>query len=227
MANPQQTNAVHNLVDPAKDATASIEGKCEGYEKQLQQEFGNDHGALLYKLWLVMHVLGHELVNIFGFQNAENMSIHLEPRQKEARMDSMARVRAPGEIDESAGQPQDELSSVENQIEHVHDLFCNAFVRASALPSNRRRSSQAIFPDSDLPSEAARTVATLYRHQFEGYRDWCASQDIACTFSNEFCASISASKTGGFNASFYIALHHLLLYYFLWGEGANVRHMPE
>mmetsp|Transcript_2084 Transcript_2084/g.7452 ORF Transcript_2084/g.7452 Transcript_2084/m.7452 type:complete len:1929 (-) Transcript_2084:164-5950(-) len=178
-------------------------GRCKAC---LCDEFGDVKGQVLYELWVSLHMLAEELVGYFGFQTKEGNGV-------------------------SDGEP--ELSSVENQIENVHDLICNAFARSVQESANpyRRLSVQ---PGAETPESAAlremrlgaiETIRALYRRQFEGFHDWCIHLQLSCNYQ-EILDSMELDKDQ-INASCYTALQHLLLYYLIWGEAANLRHLPE
>ena len=98
-------------------------------------------------------------------------------------------------------------SSVRNQAEHLLILLSN----------NRRYMSSHILPPSVQPPSP---IHALHAKVFSNYVKWCRAMGVAPYFS-KMNASMSAPPAVGSRVV------DLVLYFCIWGEGCNLRHMPE
>jgi callose synthase len=98
-------------------------------------------------------------------------------------------------------------SSVRNQAEHLLILLSN----------NRRYMSSHILPPSVQPPSP---IHALHAKVFSNYVKWCRAMGVAPHFS-KMNASMSAPPAVGSRVV------DLVLYFCIWGEGCNLRHMPE
>jgi callose synthase len=98
-------------------------------------------------------------------------------------------------------------SSVRNQAEHLLILLSN----------NRRYMSSHILPPSVQPPSP---IHALHAKVFSNYVKWCRAMGVPPHFSK-----MNTSR----NAPPAVASRvvDLVLYFCIWGEGANLRHMPE
>jgi callose synthase len=98
-------------------------------------------------------------------------------------------------------------SSVRNQAEHLLILLSN----------NRRYMSSHILPPSVQPPSP---IHALHAKVFSNYVKWCRAMGVAPHFSK---------MNSSMNAPPAVASRvvDLVLYFCVWGEGANLRHMPE
>jgi callose synthase len=98
-------------------------------------------------------------------------------------------------------------SSVRNQAEHLLILLSN----------NRRYMSSHILPPSVQPPSP---IHALHAKVFSNYVKWCRAMGVAPHFS-KMNASMSAPPAVASRVV------DLVLYFCIWGEGSNLRHMPE
>jgi callose synthase len=98
-------------------------------------------------------------------------------------------------------------ASVRNQAEHVLILLSN----------NRRYMSSHILPTSVQPPSP---IHALHAKVFSNYMKWCRSMGILPNFSK----SSSAVSAPPAVASRVV---DLVLFFCVWGEACNIRHMPE
>jgi len=98
-------------------------------------------------------------------------------------------------------------SSVRNQAEHLLILLSN----------NRRYMSSHILPPSVQPPSP---IHALHAKVFSNYVKWCRAMAVAPHFS-KMNTSMNAPPAVASRVV------DLVLYFCIWGEGANLRHMPE
>jgi callose synthase len=98
-------------------------------------------------------------------------------------------------------------SSVRNQAEHLLILLSN----------NRRYMSSHILPVSVQPPSP---IHALHAKVFSNYMKWCRAMSVPPNFS-KMNTSMSAPPAVGSRVV------DLVLWFCIWGEGANLRHMPE
>lgn len=98
-------------------------------------------------------------------------------------------------------------SSVRNQAEHLLILLSN----------NRRYMSSHILPPSVQPPSP---IHALHAKVFSNYVKWCRAMGIAPHFS-KMNTSMNAPPAVASRVV------DLVLFFCLWGEGSNLRHMPE
>ena len=98
-------------------------------------------------------------------------------------------------------------SSVRNQAEHLLILLSN----------NRRYMSSHILPPSVQPPSP---IHALHAKVFSNYVKWCRAMGVAPNFS-KMNASMSAPPAVASRVV------DLVLFFCIWGEGCNLRHMPE
>lgn len=98
-------------------------------------------------------------------------------------------------------------SSVRNQAEHLLILLSN----------NRRYMSSHILPPSVQPPSP---IHALHAKVFSNYVKWCRAMSVPPHFS-KMNASMSAPPAVASRVV------DLVLYFCIWGEGSNLRHMPE
>jgi callose synthase len=98
-------------------------------------------------------------------------------------------------------------SSVRNQAEHLLILLSN----------NRRYMSSHILPPSVQPPSP---IHALHAKVFSNYMKWCRTMGVPPSFS-KMNSSMSAPPAVASRVV------DLVLFFCIWGEGANVRHMPE
>ena len=98
-------------------------------------------------------------------------------------------------------------SSVRNQAEHLLILLSN----------NRRYMSSHILPPSVQPPSP---IHALHAKVFSNYVKWCRAMAVPPHFS-KMNASMSAPPAVASRVV------DLVLYFCIWGEGSNLRHMPE
>jgi callose synthase len=98
-------------------------------------------------------------------------------------------------------------SSVRNQAEHLLILLSN----------NRRYMSSHILPPSVQPPSP---IHALHAKVFSNYVKWCRAMGVPPHFS-KMNASMSAPPAVASRVV------DLVLYFCVWGEGSNLRHMPE
>lgn len=98
-------------------------------------------------------------------------------------------------------------SSVRNQAEHLLILLSN----------NRRYMSSHILPPSVQPPSP---IHALHAKVFSNYVKWCRAMGVPPHFSK---------MNSSMNAPPAVASRvvDLVLYFCIWGEGSNLRHMPE
>lgn len=98
-------------------------------------------------------------------------------------------------------------SSVRNQAEHLLILLSN----------NRRYMSSTILPLSVQPPSP---IHALHAKVFSNYVKWCRAMGVPPHFS-KMNTSMNAPPAVASRVV------DLVLYFCVWGEGANLRHMPE
>eukprot|EP00934_Nitzschia_sp_Nitz4_P000520 Nitzschia sp. Nitz4//scaffold35_size145790//494//7179//NITZ4_003001-RA/size145790-augustus-gene-0.108-mRNA-1//1//CDS//3329549037//520//frame0 len=98
-------------------------------------------------------------------------------------------------------------SSVRNQAEHLLILLSN----------NRRYMSSHILPPSVQPPSP---IHALHAKVFSNYVKWCRAMGVPPHFS-KMNSSMSAPPAVASRVV------DLVLYFCVWGEGCNLRHMPE
>lgn len=98
-------------------------------------------------------------------------------------------------------------SSVRNQAEHLLILLSN----------NRRYMSSHILPP---PIQPPSPIHALHAKVFSNYVKWCRAMGVPPHFS-KMNASMSAPPAVASRVV------DLVLYFCVWGEGCNLRHMPE
>jgi callose synthase len=98
-------------------------------------------------------------------------------------------------------------SSVRNQAEHLLILLSN----------NRRYMSSHILPPSVQPPSP---IHALHAKVFSNYVKWCRAMGVPPHFS-KMNASMSAPPAVASRVV------DLVLFFCIWGEGCNLRHMPE
>jgi len=98
-------------------------------------------------------------------------------------------------------------SSVRNQAEHLLILLSN----------NRRYMSSHILPPSVQPPSP---IHALHAKVFSNYVKWCRAMGVAPHFS-KMNTSMNAPPAVASRVV------DLVLYFCIWGEGANLRHMSE
>jgi callose synthase len=101
-------------------------------------------------------------------------------------------------------------SSVRNQAEHLLILLSN----------NRRYMSSHILPPSVQPPSP---IHALHAKVFSNYVKWCRAMGVPPHFSK------MSKMNSSMNAPPAVASRvvDLVLYFCIWGESANLRHMPE
>jgi callose synthase len=98
-------------------------------------------------------------------------------------------------------------SSVRNQAEHLLILLSN----------NRRYTSSHILPPSVQPPSP---IHALHAKVFSNYVKWCRAMGVVPHFS-KMNTSMNAPPAVASRVV------DLVLFFCVWGEGANLRHMPE
>lgn len=98
-------------------------------------------------------------------------------------------------------------SSVRNQAEHLLILLSN----------NRRYVSSHILPPSVQPPSP---IHALHAKVFSNYMKWCRTMGVPPSFS-KMNTTMSAPPAVASRVV------DLVLFFCVWGEGANIRHMPE
>jgi len=98
-------------------------------------------------------------------------------------------------------------SSVRNQAEHLLILLSN----------NRRYMNTHILPPSVQPPSP---IHALHAKVFSNYMKWCRSMGIAPNFAKMSSAVAAPPAVAS-------RVVDLVLFFCIWGESANVRHMPE
>ncbi len=98
-------------------------------------------------------------------------------------------------------------SSVRNQAEHLLILLSN----------NRRYMSSHILPPSVQPPSP---IHALHAKVFSNYMKWCRSMGILPNFAKMSSASSAPPAVAS-------RVVDLVLFFCVWGEACNIRHMPE
>jgi callose synthase len=98
-------------------------------------------------------------------------------------------------------------ASVRNQAEHLLILLSN----------NRRYMSSHILPPALQPPSP---IHALHAKVFSNYMKWCRSLSILPNFSKRNTLMSGTSSLGS-------RVTDLILWFCIWGESANLRHMPE
>lgn len=101
-------------------------------------------------------------------------------------------------------------SSVRNQAEHLLILLSN----------NRRYMSSHILPPSVQPPSP---IHALHAKVFSNYVKWCRAMGVPPHFSKMSKMNISMNAPPAVASR----VVDLVLYFCIWGESANLRHMPE
>ena len=102
-------------------------------------------------------------------------------------------------------------SSVRNQAEHVLILLSN----------NRRYMNSHILPPALQPPSP---IHALHAKVFSNYMKWCRYQGVPPHFSRAASASVAGMAAPPSVASRVV---DLILFFCVWGEACNIRHMPE
>lgn len=102
-------------------------------------------------------------------------------------------------------------SSVRNQAEHILILLSN----------NRRYMNSHILPPALQPPSP---IHALHAKVFSNYMKWCRYQGVMPHFSR-MSASAQAGMAGPPSVASRVV--DLVLFFCIWGEGGNIRHMPE
>ena len=97
-----------------------------------------------------------------------------------------------------------------NQAEHLLILLSN----------NRRYMSSHILPPSVQPPSP---IHALHAKVFSNYVKWCRAMGVPPHFSKMSKMSISMNAPPAVASR----VVDLVLYFCIWGESANLRHMPE
>ena len=98
-------------------------------------------------------------------------------------------------------------SSVRNQAEHLLILLSN----------NRRYMNSHILPPSVQPPSP---IHALHAKVFSNYMKWCRSLGLIPNFARMSSAASAPPAVASRVAD-------LVLFFCIWGEGCNIRHMPE
>jgi len=98
-------------------------------------------------------------------------------------------------------------SSVRNQAEHLLILLSN----------NRRYMSSHILPPSVQPPSP---IHALHAKVFSNYMKWCRAMGVCPSFSKMNTAMSAPPAVAS-------RVVDLVLFFCIWGESCNVRHMPE
>ncbi len=98
-------------------------------------------------------------------------------------------------------------SSVRNQAEHLLILLSN----------NRRYMNNHILPQSHQPPSP---IHALHAKVFSNYMKWCRAMGILPNFAR-------MSSTTSAPPAVASRVVDLVLFFSIWGESSNVRHMPE
>eukprot|EP00804_Cyclotella_cryptica_P006003 CCRYP_000253-RC/>CCRYP_000253-RC protein AED:0.05 eAED:0.05 QI:240/1/1/1/1/1/9/998/2010 len=102
-------------------------------------------------------------------------------------------------------------SSVRNQAEHLLILLSN----------NRRYMNSHILPPALQPPSP---IHALHAKVFSNYMKWCRYQGVPPHFSRAASATVAAMAAPPSVASRVV---DLVLFFCVWGEACNIRHMPE
>ena len=102
-------------------------------------------------------------------------------------------------------------SSVKNQAEHLLILLSN----------NRRYLNSHILPPALQPPSP---IHALHAKVFSNYMKWCRYQGVMPHFSR-MSASAQVGMAGPPSVASRVV--DLVLFFCIWGEGGNIRHMPE
>lgn len=102
-------------------------------------------------------------------------------------------------------------SSVRNQAEHLLILLSN----------NRRYMNTHILPPALQPPSP---IHALHAKVFSNYMKWCRYQGVPPHFSRVASATVAAMAAPPAVASRVV---DLVLFFCVWGEACNIRHMPE
>ncbi|KAJ8612338.1 hypothetical protein CTAYLR_008360 [Chrysophaeum taylorii] len=102
--------------------------------------------------------------------------------------------------------------SVRNQAEHALALLANA------LAQQRQRYDESVEAEPPVGEDAEdAAVRALHAKLFSNYRSWCAALETVPQFAPP---AESRREAGG-------AAVDIMLWLCVWGEAANLRHMPE
>lgn len=110
-------------------------------------------------------------------------------------------------------------SSVRNQAEHLLILISN----------NRRYMNSHILP---LESQPSSPIHALHAKVFSNYIKWCTYLSVKPHFSRMASLVVESSAQTGMAkqespSSMASLVVDLALFFCIWGEGSNIRHMPE
>lgn len=105
-----------------------------------------------------------------------------------------------------------QVDSVRNQIEHMLVLLANTMQG-----------------DPNDPVVRQRGIHKLHSQLFENYKSWCTRLGTTPCFSGKLP---TVSQAGGrrivtSDATFRSEVTDVMLFLLIWGEAANLRHMPE
>jgi len=113
-------------------------------------------------------------------------------------------------------------------VDVLHAKVCHCLrtteelsIAGKTVQSDVESISGAIFPSLrfDISWMRFNNNPCVYAQVFANYRKWCAHLDVRPQFSGPPDPS-DPGRVGGKAAD-------LLLWFFIWGEAANLRHMPE
>ncbi|KAL7541715.1 hypothetical protein ACHAXR_012973, partial [Thalassiosira sp. AJA248-18] len=108
-------------------------------------------------------------------------------------------------------------ASVRNQAEHLLILLSN----------NRRYMNSHILPPALQPPSP---IHALHAKVFSNYMKWCRYQGVPPHFSKTSASGVGVgASAAGMAAPPSVASRvvDLVLFFCVWGEGCNIRHMPE
>ena len=103
-------------------------------------------------------------------------------------------------------------SSVRNQAEHLLVLLSN----------NRRYLNSHVLPPALQPPSP---IHALHAKVFSNYVKWCRYQGVAPHFSRAAAAAMAAGMAAPPSVASRVV--DLVLFFCVWGEACNIRHMPE
>jgi callose synthase len=114
--------------------------------------------------------------------------------------------------------------NVRNQVEHIMGLVANhrRFTESGPTSLSNITSSGTLPTVNALYGYHRTGVHSLHRKLFENYRGWCKNLNVAPKFMPVLGGS-SAEETAEVQAK----MSDIMLWMCIWGEGANLRHMPE
>jgi callose synthase len=114
--------------------------------------------------------------------------------------------------------------NVRNQVEHIMGLVANhrRFTESGPTSLSNITSSGTLPTVNALYGYHRTGVHSLHRKIFENYRGWCKNLNVAPKFMPVLGGS-SAEETAEVQAK----MSDIMLFMCIWGESANLRHMPE